>query len=305
MALLEQASMYIHLDPRAESVRVPSSFKNQPQLVLQVGLNMAVAIPDLHVDEQGLSCTLSFNRTPFFCMIPWPAVFALVGENGQAMVWAEDVPAEVAAQAQAQKAPEKPRHHLRSVGESPSAPELAAKAEPAPAAEKKAATKAGSKAASKAGSAKAEAKGALKAGSKPKVEAKSATPKAAKTGTESCEQGVQEPGGGCTREKAGSVARAQAGTRARSPNRVSQKACRETRGRANRHRNGQAEARATALPAGGEIALRPVVQRLSRSRCPRRLGSYRFHRHPRRPLNPAGTATYPCWIRSESRPRSH
>ncbi len=121
LALLEQASMYIHLDPRAEAVQVPAWFKKQPQLVLQVGLNMAVPIPDLNVDERGLSCTLSFNRAPFFCMIPWPAVFALVGENGRAMVWAEDVPAEVAAQAQAQKAPEKARSHLRSVGEHESA----------------------------------------------------------------------------------------------------------------------------------------------------------------------------------------
>ena len=179
MALLEQASMYIHLDPRAGSVQVPASFKNQPQLVLQVGLNMAVAIPDLHVDDQGLSCTLSFNRTPFFCMIPWPAVFALVGENGQAMVWAEDVPAEVAAQAQAQKAPEKPRTHLRSVGDAESAPP-AAKAEPA-AAEKKPAGKAG-KAASKASASKPEAgKGSLKAGAKSKAEAKAAASKSVKT----------------------------------------------------------------------------------------------------------------------------
>ena len=141
LALLEQASMYIHLDPRADSVQVPAWFKKQPQLVLQVGLNMAVPIPDLHVDETGLSCTLSFNRSPFFCMIPWPAVFALVGENGQAMVWAEDVPAEVSAQAQAQKAPPpKPRAHLRSVSEGESAPPPPA--EPAPTAaarEKKAA----------------------------------------------------------------------------------------------------------------------------------------------------------------------
>ncbi len=180
MALLEQASMYIHLDPRADSVQVPMSFKNQPQLVLQVGLNMAVAIPDLHVDEHGLSCTLSFNRTPFFCMIPWPAVFALVGENGQAMVWAEDVPAEVAAQAQAQKAPEKPRSHLRSVGEGESAAQVAAIAEPAPAAEKKPAAKA-SKAPAKSSGGKAEAsRGALKAGSKSKALAKPPAPKSAK-----------------------------------------------------------------------------------------------------------------------------
>jgi stringent starvation protein B len=117
LALLEQASMYIHLDPRADSVHVPAWFKKQPQLVLQVGLNMAVPIPDLQVDEKGLSCTLSFNRQPFLCMIPWAAVFALVGEKGQAMVWAEDVPAEVAVQAQAQKPVEKPRGHLRSVPE--------------------------------------------------------------------------------------------------------------------------------------------------------------------------------------------
>ena len=184
LALLEQASMYIHLDPRAGSVQVPASFKNQPQLVLQVGLNMAVAIPDLHVDDQGLSCTLSFNRTPFFCMIPWPAVFALVGENGQAMVWAEDVPAEVAAQAQAQKAPEKPRTHLRSVGDGESAAPPAAKAEPA-VAEKKPAAKA-SKAASKVSAGKLEAgKVSLKAGAKSKAEAKAAAPKSVKTAPKS------------------------------------------------------------------------------------------------------------------------
>ncbi|HEX3773785.1 MAG TPA: ClpXP protease specificity-enhancing factor SspB [Polyangiaceae bacterium] len=122
LALLEQASMFIHLDPRAEGVQVPAWFKKQPQLVLQIGLNMAVPIPDLHLDDDALSCTLSFNRSPFFCVIPWRAVFALVSEKGQAMVWAEDVPAEVAAQAQAQKPPpERPRGHLRPVGEAESA----------------------------------------------------------------------------------------------------------------------------------------------------------------------------------------
>src|SRR3954462_9811194 len=143
LALLEQASMYIHLDPRADAVQVPAWFKKQAQLVLQVGLNMAVPILDLHVDDTGLSCTLSFNRSPFYCMIPWPAVFALVGENGQAMVWAEDVPAEVSAQAQAQKAPPpKPRAHLRSVGEGESAPAPAAEpAAPAIARDKKVAEK--------------------------------------------------------------------------------------------------------------------------------------------------------------------
>src|SRR5687768_6057562 len=110
LQLLEQATVFVHLDPRAEAVRVPPWFKRQPQLVLQVGLNMAVPIPDLEVDDEGLSCTLSFNRSPFLCVIPWASVFALVDENRQGMVWPDDVPPELAAQAaqakQAQARPE-------------------------------------------------------------------------------------------------------------------------------------------------------------------------------------------------------
>ena len=170
LALLEQASMYIHLDPRIESVQVPVWFKKQPQLVLQVGLNMAVPIPDLRVTDEGLSCTLSFQRSPFFCMIPWRAVFALVGEKGQAMVWAEDVPAEVAAQAQAQKQPERPRGHLRPVGDGETAPVAAA--EPAPAVAEKSAEPApvkgvaAKKSARAAKDGTAEPKRASKAGAK-------------------------------------------------------------------------------------------------------------------------------------------
>jgi stringent starvation protein B len=102
LALLAEASVFIHLDPRGPGVRVPPWFKNQPQLVLQVGLNMAVPIPDLDVGEPGITCTLSFSRRPFFCSIPWKAVFGLVGEGGPGLVWPDDVPVEVAAQVQAQ-----------------------------------------------------------------------------------------------------------------------------------------------------------------------------------------------------------
>lgn len=104
IALLEQATVFVHIDPRSADVRVPPWFKRQPQLVLQIGLNMPVPIPDLDVSDHGLSCTLSFNRSPFHCQIPWPYVFALVGESGRGMVWPDDVPPEVAAQAQKQQA---------------------------------------------------------------------------------------------------------------------------------------------------------------------------------------------------------
>jgi hypothetical protein len=96
LALLERSTLFVHLDPRAEGVVVPTRFKDQPRLVLQVGLNMSVPIPDLRIDDEGLSCTLHFNRSPFFCVVPWPSVFAMIGEDTRCMVWPDDVPIEVA-----------------------------------------------------------------------------------------------------------------------------------------------------------------------------------------------------------------
>jgi stringent starvation protein B len=99
-ALLQGPSLYIHLDPRKAGVIVPKWLATQPQLILQVGLNLAVPIPDIEVGPEALSCTLSFNRAPFWCKMPWTAVYALVGEDGRGMIWPEDVPPELAAQSQ-------------------------------------------------------------------------------------------------------------------------------------------------------------------------------------------------------------
>jgi stringent starvation protein B len=119
LALLERSSVYVHLDPRRDAVVVPAWFKKQPQLVLQVGMNMPVPIPDLRLDEDGMSCTLSFNRAPFFCVVPWSSVFAMVGEDGRGMVWPDDVPAEVARQAQGRSDGASPRKELPKPGVPP------------------------------------------------------------------------------------------------------------------------------------------------------------------------------------------
>ena len=99
-SLLEGPSMLVHLDPRRPNVVVPPQFKKQPQLVLQIGLNLVIPIRDLVVDDEAISGTLSFNRSPFWCCVPWPAVYALVGEDGRGLVWPEDVPSEIAVQAE-------------------------------------------------------------------------------------------------------------------------------------------------------------------------------------------------------------
>ena len=131
LALLEQATVLVHLDPRGEQVQVPPWFKRQPQLVLQIGLNMPKPIPDLNVDDQGISCTLSFSNSPHYCYLPWGSVYALIGASGRGMVWPDDVPKEVAGQyvVTTPKDEPKPRPALKAVEPEPSADEQAAKAD--------------------------------------------------------------------------------------------------------------------------------------------------------------------------------
>jgi stringent starvation protein B len=90
--------VFIHLDPRAASVLVPARLRLQPQVVLQVGLDMPVPIPDLRVDDEGVFGTLSFKGVPFTCYVPWSSVFALVGEDAKGMVWPSEMPSEIAAE---------------------------------------------------------------------------------------------------------------------------------------------------------------------------------------------------------------
>ena len=90
LALLERSNVDVYLDPRAKGVVVPPQFRKEPRLILKIGLNMPVPIPDLRLDDESMSCTLSFSRSPFFCIVPWESVFAMVGDDGRGMVWPDD-----------------------------------------------------------------------------------------------------------------------------------------------------------------------------------------------------------------------
>ncbi|MFO0663013.1 MAG: hypothetical protein U0174_03630 [Polyangiaceae bacterium] len=121
IALLEQSVVRVFLDPRREGVTIPVWLKKQPQLLLDVGLNMPIPIPDLHVGEDALTCTLSFNRAPFFCVVPWTSVFALVGDGDRGMIWPDDVPSELQIHAaQSPAKPARPRPQLTAVQNPPS-----------------------------------------------------------------------------------------------------------------------------------------------------------------------------------------
>lgn len=93
--ILARGSLFVHLDPRLDDVDVPRWYRRQAQLVLQVGYDMPVPIPDLCVNEQGVFGTLAFHDYVHFCMVPWSAVFAMVDEEGKGRVWPGSFPQEI------------------------------------------------------------------------------------------------------------------------------------------------------------------------------------------------------------------
>jgi hypothetical protein len=78
--LLAEGNVCIFLDPAVEGVELPKHLFVLDEVKLVVGRNVAVPIPDLQIDEQGVRATLTFQR-PFLCVIPWAAVTALTNED--------------------------------------------------------------------------------------------------------------------------------------------------------------------------------------------------------------------------------
>jgi stringent starvation protein B len=94
--LLEDGPVLIHVDARHEGVAVPDRLRDDAKLVLRFGFGLSPAIQDLELDDETISGTLTFGGVPFHCVLPWPSVYAAVSEaTQQAMVWPDDVPAEV------------------------------------------------------------------------------------------------------------------------------------------------------------------------------------------------------------------
>lgn len=86
--LLDQFDyILVVVNSKSPDVVLPPALMADGQPVgLHVGWRMAVPIPDLSIDENGITGTLSFNRNPFFCRLPWPAVVQVsVGEEH--LVW--------------------------------------------------------------------------------------------------------------------------------------------------------------------------------------------------------------------------
>jgi stringent starvation protein B len=94
--LMRDGPVLVHLDPRRVGVDVPAQHRGEPRLVLRFGYGLTPPIVDLVVEDSLLAGTLTFRGVPHRCVIPWTAVFAVVGDDGRGLVWGEDVPPEIA-----------------------------------------------------------------------------------------------------------------------------------------------------------------------------------------------------------------
>lgn len=76
--LLSNGRLYLTLDTRVKGVKVPSEHQGLSALTIVFGLDLPVPLDDMQVDRNGIAVTLSFERRPHHCVIPWDAVWYLV-----------------------------------------------------------------------------------------------------------------------------------------------------------------------------------------------------------------------------------
>lgn len=87
----------VQFDATREGVVVPQHLQHKVDLVFEIGLDMPRPIPDLKIDQDGISATLSFGGYGLIpCCIPWAAVFGVSSIVSDAVaVWLNDAPGEV------------------------------------------------------------------------------------------------------------------------------------------------------------------------------------------------------------------
>ncbi|MCG3172423.1 MAG: hypothetical protein GMKNLPBB_00575 [Myxococcota bacterium] len=91
LELMEMGLTMIHLDARRDDVLVPSHLKINP--CLRLNLSYKFHIPDLTIGDDGLGATLSFNRQPFYCRLPWDSIYGMTSETADGgFIWEESIP---------------------------------------------------------------------------------------------------------------------------------------------------------------------------------------------------------------------
>lgn len=79
---LEGGIASLYLNPRAEGVSVPSHLRNMPSLVLNYSYRYHIA--DFDFDDERVVASLSFQGTPYQCIVPWDAVVGIGNHSEEA-----------------------------------------------------------------------------------------------------------------------------------------------------------------------------------------------------------------------------
>lgn len=107
-SMLSVGAVTLYSDARRKDVTVPEDLRT-PALALRFGYHLSPPIPDLVTDERGVSGTLTFSGVPYWCTLPWPAIFAVASETGQGNVcWPDDAPEGILSSPQGQAPGEQP-----------------------------------------------------------------------------------------------------------------------------------------------------------------------------------------------------
>lgn len=95
--------IFVHFDSKRPDVLVPDWIRKVKTIVI-FGFDLPVPICDLRIDQTAISGTLSFDRLPVHCVIPWPAVYKVRSDALDASrIWSEDVPPALRAELLAEK----------------------------------------------------------------------------------------------------------------------------------------------------------------------------------------------------------
>ena len=84
--------VFVVVNTQARGVRMPEGL--DPVVTVQIGNELAVPIPDIQLDERGLTMTLSFNRANHPCYMPWASIIGARTAGGEVMVGFAGVEAE-------------------------------------------------------------------------------------------------------------------------------------------------------------------------------------------------------------------
>ena len=88
--------MHDTLFKNQQALDADSLVKYAGELQLNLNFSHKFGVADFFYDDDGVRCSLSFQGQPFFCDIPWTAVWGLTSHaDGERVLWPDSLPAEL------------------------------------------------------------------------------------------------------------------------------------------------------------------------------------------------------------------